>query len=308
MRIGMWLLLALNGLVAAVWLAGFSVPPKPVVEPPAPTPSAKSLQLLSELPALPPRLDTLPVDSGLLRGTPGENVASPAGAPVERPGVETPVAGPEIAVNGPAPAVRSPALLAAPAESTAPSTAAPSAAPAQAAPAEPPVPAVPRPVVNTSAASVTVDLPSGGGPTCYRTALLAGDAYEAAGTALREADLGEPILQPQDRARPRYWVYWKGAPDELAGIEQRLKAIGVRDWYRLRAADGMPRLSLGVYGRMDGARRRQRELAAEAIQAQISARYPPQAKLRWTVVALPAAVEVAKDRLQGQGVRLEVCP
>ncbi len=300
MRMAMWVLLALNGLAAAVWLAGVSVPPRSVVELTVSSPSAKPLQLLSELPALPPRLDMPPVDSGVMSGMPGEGAAA---AP-ETSGIQAPVAGSQIAVTAPLPAAESPAQAAPVAESI-PTTR--PAAPAEAQPAQASAPAVPEPPADASVAPVTTDQPAPDSPTCYRTAALSGDTYEAAGTALRAADLGEPALQPQDRARPRYWVYWAGAADELAGIEERLKAAGVRDWYRLRAADGMPRISLGVYGQADGARNRQRELAGKAIQAQISSRYPPQAKLRWTVLASPALVEAAKDRLQGQGVRLEPC-
>jgi hypothetical protein len=120
--------------------------------------------------------------------------------------------------------------------------------------------------------------------------------------------LGEPVLQAQDRARSRHWVYWTGTADAATQIEERLQAAGVRDWYRLRAADGTVRISLGVYGQADGARRRQRELAAKAIQTQISERYAPQARLRWTVTATAAAVAAASDSLRAQGLQLEACP
>lgn len=304
MRTLSWLLLALNGLAAAAWLAGFSVPPKPVAELTMSAPSVKPLQLLSELPALPPRLDTLPADYGAPPGALEEGGVPPAEPPaVEAPGSPTPVAEPQIAQNGPPPVAPSPAPDATAATETPMPT-----PPDKAATAKPPVSADPEPPVDATATPITTGLPVGDGVACYRTAALAGDVYEAAGTALREADLGEPTLQPQDRARPRHWVYWTGAVDELASIEERLKAAGVRDWYRLRTADGMLRISLGVYGQADGARRRQRELAAKAIQTQISEHYTPQARLRWTFTAQPAAVDAVKDRLQGQGVRVEACP
>lgn len=301
MRTVLWLLLALNGLVAAAWLAGFSVPPQPVAEPTVPTPSAKPLQLLGELPALPPRLDSLPADYGMAPG------ALEAGGlpPAEPPAVEIPAAEPQIAQSIPLPAARSPESLAAAVEFTAVNEA-PVPGPPTA--VTPPVSSAPEPPVAAMAVPVATELPVGDGAACYRTAAMAGDAYEAGGMALRGAGLGEPTLQPQDRARPRHWVYWTGGADELASIEERLRAAGVRDWYRLRAADGIPRISLGVYGQADGARRRQRELAAKAIQTQISERYTPQARLRWTFTAQPAAVAGAKDRLQNQGVRLEACP
>lgn len=304
MKTVLWLLLALNGLAAAVWLAGFSVPPKPVAELTIPAPSAKPLQLLSELPALPPRLDTLPADYGVPPDAPEEGGLPPAQPPaVEVPGSPAPVAEPQVPQNAPLPVASSPAPDATAAKETPMPT-----PPDKAATAKPPVLADPEPPVDATATPVTTGLPVGDGTACYRTAALAGDVYEAAGTALREAGLGEPTLQPQDRARPRHWVYWAGAADELTSIEERLKAAGVRDWYRLRTDDGMLRISLGVYGQADGARRRQRELAAKAIQTQISEHYTPQARLRWTFTAQPATVDAVKDRLQGQGVRVEACP
>ena len=304
MRTVLWLLLTLNGLVAVVCLAGFSVPTRPVAALTAPTPSAKPLQLLSELPALPPRLDTLPADDGISSGAPQEGVV-PLDEP---PAVQIPIAEPQIAQGTSLPAARPPEPIA-----VAVDTKAKTEAPRPPPPAKP-VPATPlavtdaTPPADVTPAPIMADPPAADGTVCYRTAALAGDVYEAAGQALRGADLGDPVLQPQDRARPRHWVHWTGAADEQAGIEERLKAAGVRDWYRLRAADGMLRISLGVYGQADGARRRQRELAAKAIQTQISERYTPQARLRWTFTAQPAAVAAAKDKLQSQGVRLEACP
>ncbi len=301
MRTVLWVLLALNGMLAVVWLAGFSLPPQPVAELTVPAPSAKPLQLLSELPALPPRLDTLPADDGISPGAAQEGDVPPD----EPPAVQIPITEPQIAQSTSLPAARSPEPVAAVVESTAEAAARGSPPPAKPTPAKPPAAVEPAPPVEVTSAPILADPPVA---VCYRTAALAGDAYEAAGQALRGASLGEPILQPQDRARPRHWVYWTGAADEQAGIEERLKAAGVRDWYRLRAPDGMLRISLGVYGQADGARRRQRELAAKGIQTQISERYTPQARLRWTFTAQAAAVAAARDSLQSQGVRLEVCP
>lgn len=295
MRTVLWVLLALNGLLAAVCVAGFSLPPAPMAEPPVLAPWAKPLQLLSELPALPPRLDALPADDGMAPGAPQEG-----DLPLdEPPAVQIPMAEPQIAPSTSLPAAGSPGPIAVPAD-TKVETAAPGSAP-------PPEPVSAKPPAAASA-PIMAGPPVADGAVCYRTAALAGDAYEAAGQALRDAGLGEPILQPQDRARPRHWVYWSGSADEQAGIADRLKAAGVRDWYRLRAADGMSRISLGVYGQADGARRRQRELAAKGIQTQISERYTPQARLRWTFTAQAAAVAAARDSLHSQGVRLEACP
>ena len=304
MKTVLWVLLALNGLLAVVCVAGFSLPPAPVPELPAPPPSAKSLQLLSELPVLPPRLDTLPADAGISPGASQEGDVPPD----ESPAVQIPITEPQIAQSTSLPAARSPEPVAVVVEPTA-QAAAPGAPPvAKPTPAKPLAAVEPAPPVELTSAPIMAGPPVADGAVCYRTAALAGDAYEAAGQALRDASLGEPILQPQDRARPRHWVYWTSAADEQAGIEERLKAAGVRDWYRLRAADGMVRISLGVYGQADGARRRQRELAAKGIQTQISERYTPQARLRWTLTAQAAAVAAARDSLQSQGVRLEVCP
>jgi hypothetical protein len=304
MKTVLWVLLALNGLLAVVWLAGLSLPPQPVAELTVPAPSAKPLQLLSELPALPPRLDALPADDGISSGAPQEDVLPPD----EPPAVQIPSTEPQIAHSTSLPAARSPEPVAVVVESTAQAAAPASPPPAKPTPAKPPAAMEPTPPVEVTPAPIMADPPVADGVVCYRTAALAGDVYEAAGQALRGADLGDPVLQPQDRARPRHWVYWTGAADEQAGIEERLKAAGVRDWYRLRAADGVLRISLGVYGQADGARRRQHELAAKGIQTQISERYTPQARLRWTFTAPAAAVAAARDSLQRQGVRLEVCP
>ena len=286
MRTMLWLLLLLNGVLASLWMAGFSVPARPVAELTAPTPSAKRLQLLSELPAPPQRLDSLPLD-----GVMAADVAAP-GSAVE---VETPA--PELAA---APAIEpSIVTLAAPVETA----------------TEPSAPKLALPVTETApstklgpSAPDTATPPPADAAVCYRTAALAGDAYEAAGALLRQVGLGEPVLQPQGRARSRHWVYWTGTADAVAQVEERLQAAGVRDWYRLRAADGTVRISLGVYGQAESARRRQRELAAKAIQTQISERYAPQVRLRWTVTATAAAVAAASDGLRAQGLQLEACP
>lgn len=291
MRTMLWLLLLLNGVAAAVWMAGFSLPARPVAEPAAPTPSAKRLQLLSELPAPPQRLDSLPLDGVMAADLtdPGSAIEvdtpapEPAAAPVVEPSIVTLAAPVEAATEPSAP------KRALPVTDTAPST-------------EP---------GSTQLALSVPDMaapPSGDAAVCYRTAALAGDAYEAAGALLRQAGLGEAVLQPQDRARSRHWVYWTGSAAAATEVEERLRAAGVRDWYRLRGADGTVRISLGVYGQADGARRRQRELAAKAIQTQISERYAPQARLRWTVTATAAAVAAASDSLRAQGLQLEACP
>lgn len=286
MRTMLWLLLLLNGVLASLWMAGFSIPARPVAEPTAPTPSAKRLQLLSELPAPPQRLDSLPLD-----GVMAADVAAP-GSAVE---VETPA--PELAA---APAIEpSIVTLAAPVE-TATEPSAPKLAP-------PVTETAPSAQLGPSAPDMATPPPADAA-VCYRTAALAGDAYEAAGALLRQVGLGEPVLQAQDRARSRHWVYWTGTADAVTDVEERLRAAGVRDWYRLRAADGTVRISLGVYGQADGARRRQRELAAKGIQTQISERYAPQARLRWTVTATAAAVAAASDSLRAQGLQLEACP
>jgi len=286
MRTMLWLLLLLNGVLALVWMSGYSVPARPVAELTAPTPSAKRLQLLSELPAPPQRLDSLPLD-----GVMAADVTDPGNA------VEVDILAPELAA---APVVEpSIVTLAAPVE-----TGAEPSAPKRALPVTDTAPSTePGPSAPDMATPQPTDV-----AVCYRTAALTGDAYEAAGALLRQAGLGEAVLQPQDRARPRHWVYWTGSAAAVTEVEERLQAAGVRDWYRLRAADGTVRISLGVYGQADGARRRQRELAAKAIQTQISERYTPQARLRWTVTATAAAVAAASDGLRAQGLQLEACP
>lgn len=277
-----WLLLALNGVVAGLWLAGFAVPPSAPLAPPSLAPSAKSLQLLSELPSLPPRLDAPPP-------SPNDPVSpqtvAPSGAADDGPGalaqqaVASEPHGEQAAVETPP----SPVAPVVPAQEASSQLATPAAA----------------------------DAPASGvaqGPVCYRTPELGGDAYEAAGRALREAALGDPVLQPQSGARARYWVYWEGSAAQVEAVEARLKAAGIRDWYRLRGNGGKSLLSMGVYGQQDGAQRRQSQLAAKDVPTQISARYRPQARLRWTVTTTAAAVQAARDRLQAQGVVLDSCP
>lgn len=291
MRTMLWLLLLLNAALASLWMAGFSVPARPVAEPTAPTPSAKRLQLLSELPAPPQRLDSLPLD-----GVMAADVTDPgSAAEVDTPPPDL-AAGNLLAATAVEPSI---VTLAAPVETA----------------TEPSAPKLALPVTETApstklgpSAPDMATPPPADAAVCYRTAALAGDAYEAAGALLRQVGLGEPVLQPQDRARSRHWVYWAGAADAATQVEERLQAAGVRDWYRLRAADGTVRISLGVYGQADGARRRQRELAAKAIQTQISERYAPQARLRWTTTATAAAVAAASDNLRAQGLQLEACP
>ena len=286
MRILLWLLLALNGVAAALWLAGYAVPPSAPVAPPPLAPSAKPLQLLSELPALPQRLDAPPPSPSEAVNPPvaaGAGADSPA--PDGSPGVvaQQPVAGEP---HGEQAAVETPP---GPVASVVPADEASSQLAAAAA-------------ADVPASEMAQD------PVCYRTPALSGDTYEAAGRALREGALGDPVLQPQAGARARYWVYWEGSAAQLEAVEARLKAAGIRDWYRLRGNGGKPLLSMGVYGQQEGARRRQSQLAAKDIPTRINADYRPQARLRWTVTTTEAAVQAARDRLQAQGVVLERCP
>lgn len=303
MRTTLWLLLVLNGLAAAAWLAGFSVPPKPVANVAiSTTPSAIPLQLLSELPALPSRLDALPADFEAPPGEPEGDSLLPA-EPAAPEVAETSASAAEVVAG----ASQAPAVSPVPGQATEKPADRPLPA-SKVADAVAPSLAVPERPVEAATAPAIADEPADDAPACYRTPILAADAYEAVGAVLRVAELGEPTLQPQGRARARHWVYWAGATNELAGIEERLKAAGVRDWYRLPVTEGMSRISLGVYGQADGARRRQRELAAKAVQTQVRERYTPPAKLRWTVNARPAAVAAATGRLQRLGVHLEPCP
>jgi hypothetical protein len=279
MKILVWLLLALNVAAAAFGIAGFAVPaPIPPAEPPA-APDARRLQLLSELPALPPRLDGM--------------------AAAELTGGEVSIE-PSASSAAPAPPQASP-----PAVQSAP--------PPEPAASEPPVPA---PVdtasapgnAHTALEATPGDAADGTTARCFRTDVLGADAYQAGGAALREAGFGEPVLRAEGGARPRYWVYWDGPAAELEAVEARLKSASLRDWYRTRGPDGATRLSMGVYGQADGARRRQRELAAKGVQTAIGESYRPPARLRWTVTATAVAVADAHDRLHAKGVSLEACP
>jgi hypothetical protein len=274
MRTLVWLLLALNVAAAALGIAGFTWPAtSPPAEPPTAA-DAKRLQLLSELPTLPPRL------------------GGPAAAELT---------GGEVAITPPASApAPSPADASVPVVQSAP----PPPAPASVAPPPPSsTEAANAPSEVGAAPGVAAD-----GAGCFRTAVLGADAYQAGGAALREAGFGEPVLHPEGSARARYWVYWDGTAVELEAVEARLKSAGVRDWYRTRGPDGATRLSMGVYGQADGARRRQRELAAKGVQTAIGESFRPPARLRWTVTATAAAVADARERLHAKGVSLEACP
>lgn len=269
MKTLVWLLLALNVVAAALGIAGFALPAAaPPAEPPA-APDARRLQLLSELPTLPPRLDV------------------PAAA--ELTGGEVAITPPAIA---PVPAA---ADSSAPVEQSVPPT-----APVDMASAADNSGAEPDTAPGDTTDSTTA--------RCFRTAVLGAEAYQASGVALREAGFGEAALRAEGGARPRYWVYWDGKAAELEAVEARLKSAGARDWYRTRGPDGATRLSMGVYGQADGARRRQRELAAKGVQAAIAESYRPPARLRWTVTATAAAVADARGRLNAKGVSLEACP
>jgi hypothetical protein len=278
MRTLVWLLVALNVAAAALGIAGLAVPAAPPAAEPQPAPDARRLQLLSELPALPPRLDATAAEL-----TGGEVAITP---PVEAP--RPAEADPSVPVGQSAP-------LPEPA-----SSAPPSPVPVDTAGAQDAVGAVPVAAPSDAADSTTA--------RCFRTAVLGAEAYQAGGAALREAGFGEPALRAEGGARPRYWVYWDGKAADLDAVEARLKSAGVRDWYRTRGPDGATRLSMGVYGQADGARRRQRDLAAKGVQAAIAESYRPPARLRWTVTATAAAVADARDRLGGKGVSLEACP
>jgi hypothetical protein len=276
MRTLVWLLLALNVAAAALGIAGFAVPAAAPTAQPASAPDARRLQLLSELSTLPPRFDvpTEELTGGEVAITPP--AAAPAAADSAAP-VKPSVPPPEPATSTPPPPA--PVDMASAADNT---DAAPDVAPSD--------------TTDSTAAR------------CFRTAALGAEDYQAGGAALREAGFGEVTLRAEGGARPRYWVYWDGKAAELEAVEARLKSAGVRDWYRTRGPDGATRLSMGVYGQADGARRRQRELAAKGVQAAIAESYRPPARLRWTVTATAAAVANARERLRDNGVSLEVCP
>lgn len=322
MRLMLWSLLALNGVAAALWLAGVKVPAAshPAVPPPALT--AQRLELLSELPSPPPRLgaqdDALP-QAPSPESTPAavETVApSPLAPEVPKPeGV--------VATNMPAPAVEE--ALPPPVSASPPVSGMEPAAAKAATATEPkpePKPIVPAPLVAPTAPEVapapaTPQTPTSksGKPAtasdapdrvaCYRTTEFAPDARERVEAALQKAGLTPADIKSS--VRPRYWVYWSGAPAAAGEVEQALKAAGVKDWYRVGGGREAT-LSLGVYGQADGARRRQRELAGKGIQAAVAERYATQARQRWQVKTSPAAVESARATLASAGVRLEACP
>jgi hypothetical protein len=280
MRTLVWLLLALNVAAAALGIAGFRLPAASPPPEPAASPNARRLQLLSELPTLPPRLDgpaAAELTGGEVAITPPASAAAPApgDAPASAPVVES------------VPLPREPA-----------SSALPTPSPTETASA---------PGDTGAAAAVPGDVAEGASARCFRTGVLGVDSYQAGGAALREAGFGEPVLRPEGGARPRYWVYWDGAAADLEAVEARLKSAGGRDWYRTRSPDGATRLSMGVYGQADGARRRQRELAAKGVQTAVAESYRPPARLRWTVTATAAAVASARERLLAKGVSLEAC-
>lgn len=304
MRMLVWVLLALNGVAAVLWGLGFSVPATSRPESPQPTLSAKRLELLSELPSPPARLDVqeeaLPPPLAL------------ADTPLAAPADQAPA---DEAAGAPTPAPVSPAA-APPADASVATVAAPTVAvPAPTAASEDPEPTKPAatpvneaPVAEAATATpatrpaAPIEAPDG--PACFRTAAFAPDEQQRVEAALREAGFEQALVKSM--LRPRYWVYWSGAPGAVAGVEQALKAAGVRDWYRVGGAREAT-ISLGVYGQVDGARRRQRQLAANGVEAKVRERYAAQARLRWQISASPAAVETAREALKRQGVGLEAC-
>jgi hypothetical protein len=159
-------------------------------------------------------------------------------------------------------------------------------------------------VVKVATATQAAGPAAADGPACFRTAAFAPDAQQRVEAALRDAGFEQAVVK--STLRPRYWVYWTGAPGAAAGVEQALKAAGARDWYRVGGAREAT-ISLGVYGQVDGARRRQRQLAAYGVEAKVKERYAAQARLRWQVSASPVAVETAQEALKRQGVGLEAC-
>jgi hypothetical protein len=312
MKIVLWWLLALNGLAAAVWLSGFDWPAASRPEPAAPTLAAKRLELLSELPSLPPRIDEqsemsahrgdgpdavaqpvteppVPETSAAdAPGAPTTDTAPPAppvpGAPQGEPLADAASAAPQAATEGP---------------ETASAPAMPSAALDDGATAS-----TPSALGTTSVTDANVAAEQDA-PVCHRTAAVAPEAKDRIGAAVRGAKLGEPVLKSS--LRPRYWVYWSGASADASSVEEALKSAGVKDWYRVGGAS-KAMISLGVYGQDERARRRQRELAAKAIQATVEQRYPATARLRWQITARPSSVAAAAADLARAGVRLERCP
>lgn len=292
MRAMVWILLVLNGLVAVAWLSGVAVPAAATEEQSLRGDTAVPLRLLSELPHAPRLLDrSLPAvaQSGEPVSVGSDGAAPPVAQAAETPEITEAAGLAEASEAVVAPVSDEPIV-------------APVSGPAQQAMAE---------VPGSEADPPAVGAPPGGAgpgePVCYRTADLAGDAYQAAGERLRAAGFDALDLQPQNRARPRYWVYWSGTVDQVGAVEARLKTAGIDDWYRMRVPGRQARVALGVYGNKEGARRRQRALAGQGVQAQVEERYAAQASLRWVWRALPARVEAVEADLAGQGVRLERC-
>jgi hypothetical protein len=280
----LWLLLILNGLVAAVWLAGFSLPSKPVAGLVAPTQDAKRLQLLSELPRLPPRTGELEVatdtSSGLADARP-----SPDAGSAEPPSNSAAVTDAGLAESANAPAEPGTGNEVSP---------------------EAIVPAM-SPAATTTTVPEPTNVPAAA-PLCYRTGLLTSGKHEAVGAELRKAGVSDLKLSERGRAQPRYWVFWSGSLDEVEAVEQTLKSAVVRDWYRFRGTGGGAGISLGVFGQRGTAQQHQRNLAAKGVHAQIGERYAPQAQLRWTFSVEVAAVDTLKASMRRQGVSLEACP
>lgn len=309
MKIMLWSLLALNGVAALLWMAGVTVPATSRPQAPPPALAAQRLELLSELPVPPARLaesdDELPPSIAPTDGpTPAivpdtpqadaaaapapASAAAPSGAPVAATGA----AGGE-AASSPVAGVESPVEVTPPAPQAAP----PPADVAQPSQNSPPADASAPPADAVAVAPGTA-------PTCFRTPEFAPDARERVEGALRGAGFEQVALKSS--VRPRYWVYWSGTPGAAGQVEQALKTAGVRDWYRVGGGRDAT-ISLGVYGQMDGARRRQRELAAKGIQATVGERYAAQARLHWQVTAPAAAVESARAQLERQRVSLKAC-
>lgn len=319
MRLMLWVLLALNGVAAALWLAGVKVPAAshPAAEPPAL--SAKRLELLSELSSPPPRLGA---QDDAMQQSP-QALSRESTPDADETGAQATAAAPEAPKSEDAVAAVTSALAIDKAVPPPVDGSGPAAAPAQPAPEPQPVPkpATPEPPIAPTAAvapaPAAAQAPAvlGGEPAtaaeapdrvaCYRTTEFAPDARERVEAALQEAGLTPADIKSS--VRPRYWVYWSGAPAAAGEVEQALKAAGVKDWYRVGSGREAT-ISLGVYGQMDGARRRQRELAGKGIQAEVAERYAPQARQRWQLKATRSTVESAKATLARAGVRLEACP
>lgn len=283
MRIVIWALVGLNAIAAVLVAAGFALPAASPPEPPGPAPSATRLELLSELPSPPARLDELAEAAPPLGDSPGFPDATPSepASPPEAPATAKLAAGSE-----PPPLAQSPGS----------------------APKPDPKADAPAPVADSKPASPSAPasaLPDQNAPACFRTAEFAPDAKPRIEGSLHAAGFEQVAVRSTNRAR--YWVYWSGERGAADGIEQALRAAGVKDWYRAGGGAGAT-ISLGVYGQADGARLRQRQLAAKGVEADIAERYPPQARLRLQITAPPSAVEAAMGGLTRDGVRLEPCP